>query len=226
MKTLKPRLSLLALLAMAGLSHAATDYIVALDNTTSSTPDDRSSICQKSTLALVEQMKPKDTITLVNIDHMNFAGKHAFLQESFTPKTFNPLQVAVAKQELNNQVKAKLDDWLKTTSTATLAFDAIYWAGDRFKQSSSTTTKKLLVCSDGIEESDMFSMRPRIPSDALARVLKAKKVHEGLKGVEVTWVGLGGGEASEHTRGVEALWRAYFNAAGATVVRMSRAGLR
>lgn len=216
----------LVFIVMSGMSHAATHYIVALDNTTSSTQEDRAGICQKSTLVIVEQMKPKDTITLVNIDHMNFAGKHELLQESFSPKTFNPLHISVAKRELSKQVNEALGAWLKTSSNATLAFDAVYWAGDRFKNTPASTVKKLLVCSDGIEESNMLNMRPRIPADAFDRVVKAKKVHEGLKSVEVMWVGLGGGEASEHTRGVELLWRAYFEAAGATVIRMGRAGLR
>jgi hypothetical protein len=226
MKTVQKFVCGFSFLAASAMSFATTHYIVALDNTTSSTLEDRAGICQKSTLALVEQMKPKDTITLVSIDHMNFAGKHELLQETFSPKTFNPLHVAVAKQELNNQVKEALSSWLKITTNATLAFDAVYWAGDRFKNSPATTIKKLLVCSDGIEESNMLNMRPTIPTDALERVVKAKKVHEGLKSVEVMWVGLGGGEASEHTRGVESLWRAYFQAAGATVTRMGRAGLK
>jgi hypothetical protein len=208
------------LLAAFAQVQAATHYIGALDNTSSSTPTDRAALCIKSTMKLLDQIEMDDMITLVGIDDQPFVKKLPLLNETFNPKSANPIHMSTAKKALTLKVKATLDAWLKTSTNASYVFDGVYWAGDKFA-STPNMQKKLVVCSDGVEESAVFTMRPLVPKNALDIVLAKKKVHKGLEGAEVTWIALGG-ENTEHTSDIETLWRAYFLKAGATVKSMLR----
>jgi hypothetical protein len=106
--------------------------------------------------------------------------------------------------------------------------------GDRFIRAPAPE-KLLIVMSDGAEHSDLMSFYKQRalaaidPEAALAQV-KARGLLPSFKGVRVVMVGIGVAPDTETRKqsvvlAVEAFWRSYFTAAGATSVALGSPNL-
>jgi hypothetical protein len=212
------------LLASLGPAFASTTTVIALDSS-SSIATDRAAICEPSVLKATSGLAPGDTVALVAIDEVPFGTKQAIAVLTFRVKSDSPLHVRLALKKFNAAILDALAEWRKSSARQTRVADAMLWASD-FLLKDPAARKRLTVCSDGVEESPVANFVPKVPDNAFQRIKDGGFVPaEGLAGVEIRWIGLGGGKEASHVQAVTRFWTRYFNAARANVVVIQRNAL-
>ncbi len=203
---------------------AGTATVAALDSS-GSVSADRTDICAASVAKITSSLGPDDTLAIVSIDAVPFGRKRPFFVRTLSPKSDSPLHVKLARNQFDAAVRGAMADWLATSAKNTRVADTMVWAAD-YLATNPAATKKLFVCSDGVEESPVLDMSARVPANALKRLEAGGFVpSDGLAGVEVSWVGLGGRKEVAHVRAVKTFWESYFRAVHAKLVLIQRNGL-
>lgn len=216
------------LLIFCDSTYASTTLVVALDSSGSLDKGaDRSKICVVSALRAASELEPGDKLVIVEINDDSYAVKHPLFEKDFLVRSSNPLHVKVGRDLFQEEIDSTLNLWLKTSSKRTKIVDAFFWVSEYFSFSKAGK-KRLLVCSDGIEDSAIADMEKGVRTGLLDKMVRDKIVplsSGGLHNVEVMWVGLGGKKEVKHINAIKEFWISYFDRTGAKLVRMGRPGL-
>jgi len=217
-----------AALLVSCAAQAETLLVVALDNSSSIDQPVRSKICESAARKAISTLQPGDVAVFVAIDDQPYGRKFSLGTVAINARSLNPIHVKGAHEKAATEVSEILATGKQGQAKQTRIADAVYWAGEQFNSrlvnnKPATAAKRLMICSDMLEESPLLDMGRAVPANALQRLRRGSLLPvPGLQGVEVYVVGLGAGVGVAHDRNVKAMWTQVFEESGAVVKLMSR----